>query len=215
MPKVSVLLVDDHSTFREAFHALLEASGRFSVVGQAASASDVVPLFEANQPDLVVMDVALERGDGASASKELTSRHPTAKVLMLSAHALHDYVARALAGGAGGYALKSQPAAEVLDAMQKVTNGERYLAPTLPPTLLTKERSRRKSGPGELDGLSAREREIFDLVVRGFSNAAISQELTISVKTVETHRANINRKLAVHSSSQLLRYAALRGLVSE
>jgi two-component system response regulator NreC len=213
--KVSVLLVDDHVTFREAFHALLDASGQYAVLAQAASASEVLPLFEQHRPDLVVMDVSLDAGDGATASKELTSRYPAAKVLMLSAHALHDYVARAFAAGASGYALKSQPAAEVLEAMRKVMNGERYLAPALPQTLLTRERSRRRSGPGELDGLSAREREIFDLVVRGYSNASISQELTISVKTVETHRANINRKLAVHSSSQLLRYAALRGLVSE
>jgi len=89
------------------------------------------------------------------------------------------------------------------------------LAPELPPSLLSNGRTRRKGAPGQLDGLSNREREIFDLVVRGYSNASISEELSISVKTVETHRANINRKLAVHSSTQLLRFAALRGLVSE
>jgi two-component system response regulator NreC len=215
MTKVRVLLVDDHSTFREAFHALLQASGEFDVVGHATQGPEVVGLYEATTPDLAVMDVALERGDGVSVCQELVAAYPSAKVLMLSAHALHDYVARALAAGAAGYALKSQPAAEVVGAMKKIAEGERYLAPSLPETLLTRERSRRRSGPGELGGLSAREREIFDLVVRGYSNASISQELTISVKTVETHRANINRKLAVHSSSQLLRYAALRGLVSE
>jgi two-component system response regulator NreC len=99
--------------------------------------------------------------------------------------------------------------------LRAVARGDRYLAPELPSSLLASGRSRRKGAPGQLDGLSNREREIFDLVVRGYSNAAISEELSISVKTVETHRANINRKLAVHSSTQLLRFAALRGLVSE
>jgi DNA-binding NarL/FixJ family response regulator len=138
MKKVRVLLVDDHSTFREAFQALLDAHGEFEVVGHATHAAEVVPTYEASAPDLVVMDVALERGDGASACQELTLRYPSAKVLMLSAHALHDYVARALAAGAVGYALKSQPAAEVVQGMTKVMAGERYLAPALPETLLTK-----------------------------------------------------------------------------
>jgi two-component system, NarL family, response regulator NreC len=212
---VNVALIDDHLVFREAFRTLLTASSEFSVVAEATEGREVCPLFEASKPDIVVMDVTLPGTDGLSATRELTSRHPTAKVMMLSAHAVHDYVTRAFAAGATGYALKSQPAAAVMAGLKAVARGERYLAPELPATLLTAGRSRRKGAPGQLDGLSNREREIFDLVVRGYSNASISEELSISVKTVETHRANINRKLAVHSSTQLLRFAALRGLVSE
>ena len=212
---VSVALVDDHLVFREAFRALLAATSEFSVVAEATEGKEVCPLFEATKPDVVVMDVTLPGTDGLSAARELTSRHPGAKIMMLSAHAVHDYVTRAFAAGASGYALKSQPAAAVINGLKSVARGDRYLAPELPPSLLNNGKVRRKGAPGQLDGLSQREREIFDLVVRGYSNASISEELSISVKTVETHRANINRKLAVHSSTQLLRFAALRGLVSE
>jgi two-component system response regulator NreC len=212
---VNIALIDDHLVFREAFRALLNATGEFSVVAEAAEGRDICQLFETTKPDVVVMDVTLPGTDGLSATRELTARHPGSKIMMLSAHAVHDYVIRAFSAGASGYALKSQPAAAVIGGLKAVARGERYLAPELPPSLLSTNRSRRKGAPGQLDGLSHREREIFDLVVRGYSNASISEELTISVKTVETHRANINRKLAVHSSTQLLRFAALRGLVSE
>jgi len=211
----SVALVDDHLVFREAFRALLSATSEFTVVAEATEGKEVCPLFEATKPDVVVMDVTLPGTDGLSAARELTTSHPGAKIMMLSAHAVHDYVTRAFAAGASGYALKSQPAAAVINGLKSVARGDRYLAPELPASLLNSGRTRRKGAPGQLDGLSHREREIFDLVVRGYSNASISEELSISVKTVETHRANINRKLAVHSSTQLLRFAALRGLVSE
>jgi two-component system response regulator NreC len=212
---IHIALVDDHVVFREAFRTLLAANSGFAVVGETSDGKDIVGLYETARPDVIVMDVTLPGSDGLSATRELLARYPDAKVMILSAHAVHDYVTRAFSAGASGYALKSQPAAAVMAGIKAVAGGERYLAPELPPGLATVNRSRRKGPPGQLEGLSNREREIFDLVVRGYSNAAISEELTISVKTVETHRANINRKLSVHSSTQLLRFAALRGLVSE
>ncbi|HMI83900.1 MAG TPA: response regulator transcription factor [Polyangiaceae bacterium] len=211
---VTVALIDDHIVFRDAFRTLLASTQEFSVVAEASDGQEVCALYEAKRPDLVVIDVTLPGIDGLTATRELTSRHP-AKVLMLSAHAVHDYVSRAFSYGATGYALKSQPATAVIEALKAVARGDRYLAPELPVSLLTSTRVRGRGTPGQLDGLSNREREVFDLVVRGYSNASISGALSISVKTVETHRANINRKLSVHSSTQLLRFAALRGLVSE
>jgi two-component system, NarL family, response regulator NreC len=211
---VTVALIDDHIVFREAFRALLASTHEFSVVGEGQEGQEVCALYETTRPDVVVMDVTLPGTDGITATRELTSRYP-AKVLVLSAHAVHDYVTRAFAAGATGYALKSQPALAVIEALKAVARGDRYLAPELPLALLNSTRVRGRGAPGQLEGLSQREREVFDLVVRGYSNASISGALSISVKTVETHRANINRKLSVHSSTQLLRFAALRGLVSE
>jgi DNA-binding NarL/FixJ family response regulator len=212
---VTVALIDDHIVFRDAFRALLASNPEFSVVAEGQEGQEACPLYEATHPDVVVMDVTLPGTDGLTATRDLTSRYPAAKVLMLSAHAVHDYVTRAFAYGATGYALKSQPALAVVEALKAVARGDRYLAPELPVSLLTSTRIRGRGAPGQLEGLSHREREVFDLVVRGYSNASISGALSISVKTVETHRANINRKLSVHSSTQLLRFAALRGLVSE
>jgi len=213
---ISVALVDDHRVFREAFRTLLASMAGFSVVAEAGSGEGICSMFETTKPDVVVMDVAMPGSDGLSAVRTLVEQHPSAKILMLSAYSVQDYVARAFAAGATGYALKSQGTDEVIAALGAVSRGERYLAPELPSSLMMGNgRTRRDVPPGQLDGLSHREREIFDLVIRGLSNASISERLSISVKTVETHRANINRKLAVHSSAQLLRFAALRGLVSE
>jgi len=213
---VSVALVDDHRVFREAFRTLLMSMAGFSVVGEAGGGEGICAMFEASKPDVVVMDVAMPGADGLSTVRTLVERHPSAKILMLSAYSVPDYVARAFAAGATGYALKSQGTEEVIAALSAVSRGDKYLAPDLPSSLMAASaRARRDVAPGQLDGLSHREREIFDLVIRGLSNASISERLSISVKTVETHRANINRKLAVHSSAQLLRFAALRGLVSE
>ena len=106
---VRTALVDDHLVFREAFRALLASTSEFSVVAEATEGSEVCQLFEATKPDLVVMDVTLPGSDGLSATRELTARHPGAKIMMLSAHAVHDYVTRAFTAGASGYALKCNP----------------------------------------------------------------------------------------------------------
>src|SRR5258708_16944141 len=129
----SVALVDDHLVFREAFRALLAATSEFTVVGDATEGKEVCPMFEATKPDVVVMDVTLPGTDGLSAAKELTTRHPGAKIMMLSAHAVHDYVTRAFAAGATGYALKSQAAAAVIGGLKSGAPGDGYRAPELPP----------------------------------------------------------------------------------
>jgi two-component system response regulator NreC len=192
----------------------LSAIPDFSVVGVATEAAEVIPLFDATKPDVITMDVTLPGADGISAARELKAHHPEARILMLTAHALPDYVTQAMRVGVAGYALKSQAFDDIVAGITAVARGERYLAPQLPASLLTAPGSSKKS-PGTLERLSNREREVFNCVVRGCSNAEMSRELSISVKTVETHRANINRKLSVHSSTQLIRFAALRGLVPE
>src|SRR5258707_12888763 len=143
---VSVALVDDHLVFREAFRALLTATSEFFVGAEATEGKEVCPMFEATKPDVVVMDVTLPGTDGLSAAKELTTRPPGAKIMMLSAHAVHDYVTRAFAAGATGYALKSQPASAVIGGLKSVARGDRYLAPELPSSLWMTPHTRRK-GP--------------------------------------------------------------------
>src|SRR5262249_9080680 len=165
-----------------------------------------------------VVDISLPGLDGISVTRELVQRHPGLRAIMLTAYSGEDYVVRALSSGATGYALKAQPAGEIIEGIRAVARGERYLAPAISATVIPKLNSGKKTtsaGQNPLDGLTAREREIFNLVVRGFSNVGMAEELCISIKTVETHRANINRKLRVHSSAQLVRFAALRGLVSD
>ena len=209
---IRIVLVDDHQLFRAGLRSLLAAEPAFSVVAEAGDAREAYLQIEAVEHDLVVVDVTLPGSNGIALIRELKRRLQRRPVLVLTMHQHADFVADAFAAGANGYALKLQSESEIFEAIRVTAGGGRYVAPALVDLVRSSEASPQRSVLGHL---SAREREIFDLVVRGYSNAAISEELSISVKTVETHRANINRKLAVHSSTQLLRFAALRGLVSE
>ena len=210
---VTVALIDDHIVFRDAFRTLLASTQEFSVVAEGPDGQEVCAMFEAHRPDVVVMDVTLPGTDGLAATRELTSRH-AAKVLMLSAHAVHDYVSRALIRR---YRIRAQVAAGNRRPRSAENRGARRALP----------RSRAAGGASQLDPrsrarhagtagrpISARARSLRSRRARLFECVDLGA-LSISVKTVETHRANINRKLSVHSSTQLLRFAALRGLVSE
>jgi DNA-binding NarL/FixJ family response regulator len=206
-----IVLVDDHAIFRDGLRALLEVRGDVDIVGEASDARTAVQVVMQAQPDVILLDVGLPASNGIAVAPELLRVAPLSKVLLLTMHAVQEYVLQAFAAGVHGYALKDQPANEVVEAIHTVMSGSRYLAPSLPRALLE---TRRGSVPaGALEALSPREREIFDLAVRGFSNTGIGAQLCISVKTVETHRAHVNRKLGVHSAAELIRFAARHGLV--
>jgi two-component system, NarL family, response regulator NreC len=210
--KVRLLVVDDHRLFREGLKALLETAPDLEVAAEAGDAREAVGLAEKVLPDLIVLDVGLPGSNGVSAIPDLRRAAPRARILVLTMHTTHEYIRLALGAGAVGYAVKDQTAPEIVGAIRAVARGERYLAPQLPQSLL-----QQRTGPitgGPLHSLSPREREIFDLAVRGFSNQGIAGQLCISVKTVETHRAHINKKLGVHSAAELIRFAARHGLVS-
>jgi DNA-binding NarL/FixJ family response regulator len=209
-------MIDDHRLFREGLRALLERQPDFEIVGEAADDREALALVEQTKPDLAIVDVMLSGVSGIAVTRELVQRLPDLRILMLSMHAREDFVAEALAAGAHGYSHKDQPAETIIGAIRTVMRGETYLAPTISGRVLESYRElRRRSGApaGPLGALSRREREVFDLLIRGFGNRQIGRQLFISVKTVETHRAHILRKLHVHSIAELVRYAALHGLV--
>jgi DNA-binding NarL/FixJ family response regulator len=221
-----LVLIDDHKVFREALRALLVTYGGISIVGEADNARTGYTVVEQARPDVVVLDVILPGVDGVSATREILRRVPEARVLILSASTHIDRFREALAAGVLGYACKDQSADELVDAIRRVAAGERYFAPRL--SLLATQAEQATpvgssnggnvaAGPDRetLEALSPREREIFDLIVRGFSNEGIARELSISIKTVETHRAHINKKLEVHSTADLVRFAARRGLLGD
>jgi two-component system, NarL family, nitrate/nitrite response regulator NarL len=211
--KVRLLVVDDHRLFREGLRALLETAPDLEIAAEAGDSRDAVHMAAAIQPDLIVLDVGLPGSNGVAAIPDLRRVAPRARILVLTMHTTHEYVRLAFAAGAIGYAVKDQTALEIVEAMRAVARGEKYLAPQLPQSLLQQRTGSISGGP--LHALSPREREIFDLAVRGFSNQGIAGQLCISVKTVETHRAHINKKLGVHSAAELIRFAARHGLVSQ
>jgi DNA-binding NarL/FixJ family response regulator len=209
-------LVDDHRLFREGIRALLATNPDFEVVAEAWRADQAYEAIAAAKPDVVLLDYFLPGVAGPTVAREILRRDAGARILMLSMYLDEDRVAQALEAGALGYASKDQSASELAEAIRTVARGERYLAPPLSRALLEEYLRIRRDGSRTatpLGALTAREKEIFELAVRGLSNEAIAQHLTISKRTVETHRGRILRKLHVHSATELVRFAARHGLL--
>jgi len=209
-----IVLVDDHQAFRESFRIALWHEASIEVVGEAASARQVYPLVEAEKPDLVVADLMLKDTDGVSVARELARRGTAARIMILTMHANAMFVRDAFDAGVIAYALKEQPLSEIIEAMRLAAAGERYLAPRLGSPPVPRLRGGVELAEPGLDQLSRREREIFGRIIQGLSSRDIAQSLCISLKTVETHRSHINRKLGVHSPAELIRLAALKGLLA-
>ena len=206
-----VMLVEDHAIFRTALRELFATrEPALEVVAEAGTAQDAWRAADEQRPDVTIMDLFLRGESGISATRELCRRQRGARVLILTAVDNPCFVREAFAAGARGYALKEQTADEIVAAIRVVASGLRYLTPRFDPELLGNPKQAAPAD-GLFGQLSAREREIFDLVVAGHGNQRIASELFISIKTVETHRARINRKLGVHSGVELVRFAALHG----
>jgi two-component system response regulator NreC len=215
---LKILLVDDHSLFREALGALLvHRDPSLEIVGSAGTARDGIKAAQELQPDVVLMDIMLGGQTGVSAVRELRRLEARCRILILSAIVEPGFVVDALGAGADGYALKEQNIEDILAAVHRIARGVGYLAPRMEQSLggsITDHHATAAGLRGIMESLSVREREVFGLIVAGYTNQRISTELFISVKTVETHRTRINKKLRVHSTVELLRLAALHGLVS-
>lgn len=212
------MLVDDHETIREAVKLLLAAQDDFSVVADAATPPHAYELAERAPVDVAIVSQDLSGVSGSAITRELLPRQSRLKVMMFASRADEDAVREALAAGARGYVLRRQPPSQLFDAIREVAQGHVYLAPRISHLLLQDHLRlhRGETAPaGPCDKLSRRERDVFDLLVRGLSNQKISRVLGISTKTVETHRAHVLRKLEVHSIVDLIRYAARHQLPIE
>lgn len=211
---ISLLLVDDHSVFREALSQTLSARG-FDVMGQAANAAGcMASLATATRPpDVVLLDLRLPGGmDGVTITRELAERSPAPKVIIVSGYSQQYDVDEAWAAGAHGYASKGHDLEVLCDGIRAVVGGARWLGPGLPKPRATTI-TRKPFSDGPLASLTARERDVFRLVVRGMTAPHIALALAIGPKTVETHRERILKKLAVHSVVDLVRFAAKNHLL--
>jgi len=206
-----VALVDDHRLFREGLRALLAAQPDLQVVGEAAEPTEACALVDAEDPDLVVVDVLLGPSSGVSLARELLRRSPRRKLLMLSMLLDEEHAAEALEVGALGYAGKAQSLDEVLEAIRTVAAGRVYV-PSVLSRFVVQDYLRLRRGDGQVESplgrLTRREREVFDLIVAGGTTAHIADRLAISHRTVETHRSRILHKLKARSAADLVRLAA-------
>jgi two-component system, NarL family, response regulator NreC len=208
-----VALVDDHHILRRGLREALEAAG-LEVVAEASHARAACQLSLATKVDVFTIDIGMPGVDGFGASRELKRLRPESHMLMLTMYAREEMVVRAFASGATGYAIKDQPDEQLVEAVRTVAAGQRYIAPVLCTDFLTELLQQGdKAGEGPLASLSRRERDVFDLYVRGLSSTEVATHLFVSIKTVDTHRMNIFRKLDIHSMAELIRIAARYGLL--
>ena len=210
-----VLLADDHPVVRQGVRALLSAQPDLTVVGETDDGLRVVDLAEELKPDVVLLDVMLPGLTGLEVTRQIKKRVPKVQVCLFSMHANEAYVLEGLRNGALGYVLKSAPADEILRAVREVAAGRRYLAAPFSDRAIEAyaERVHGAVPQDPWDGLSAREREVFQLAAEGLGNTDIGRKLSISPRTVEVHRSSVLRKLGLLSQTDLVRYAVRRGVL--
>jgi two-component system response regulator NreC len=204
-----VSLADDHSLIRQAFRALLEKQG-FQVVSEASNGQEALRSVEKTQPDVAILDIGMPVLNGVDAARELMKSSPKTRVILVTQHDEDQYVMEALRAGVRGYVLKSQAAEDLVHAIQEVCRGSVYLSPNISSAVVDAYLSKRYASP---DPLSGRERQVLQLVGEGKSTKAIATHLGISVKTAESHRARLMKKLDIHETATLVRYAIRRGLI--
>jgi DNA-binding NarL/FixJ family response regulator len=202
-----VLLVDDHELLRAGLRSRLEKEPGLEVVGEADSAERAVVMARALQPDLVLLDLLLPRKNGFDAIPEINQVAPDARVIVVSSQTAPSSVRRALTAGAAGYVPKRASDSELVTAIQQVSSGARYVDPELGATLVVDEVS------SALEDLSERERDVLQLLALGHTNQEIGKRLYISVRTVDTHRAHIMRKLDLSTRAELVLFALAHGLI--
>ncbi len=209
---IRVALCDDHAVVRGGLRRILSEEAGIEVVGEAGNAADAVALAAAESPDVFVMDLGLPGVNGIEATRQVRDASPATAVLVLTVHDDIAYLRRAFDAGASGYLVKDAADVELVLAVRHVAAGEEYVHPSLGAALLSTAASRaRPSGPG--GELSEREVDVLRLVALGHTNADIAEELFVSVRTVESHRAHVQQKLGFKARADLVRVARESGLI--
>lgn len=204
-----VLVAEDHQLVGDGLVALLRAAGH-EVVGRAADGQSAVRLAESLHPDIAILDASMPLLNGIDASHAIQKLHPVTRTIIVTVHDEEEYVLNAFRAGARGYVLKKQAAADLLQAIKDVQAGEVYVSPGMSRALVE---NMRNNGTTRTDHLTSREREVLQLVAEGKTSKEIASMLDVSVKTAETHRANIMNKLDIHDTAGLVRYAIRHRLV--
>jgi len=209
--RIRVFLADDHVMVREGLASLLAKTPDFEVVGQCGNGLEVIPMIRKCKPDVAVLDVAMPGLNGVDVCRNVARKAPGTAVLVLSVHDNEQFIIRALEYGAGGYLLKESAAEQLAEALHAVAGGQKYLGPGLDQRLLDRALRNRRD---RYDLLTTRERQVLQLIAEGRTNRVIAQDLSVAVKTVDTHRLHLMRKLDIHDQTSLVKFAIRKGLVS-
>src|SRR5919204_2274874 len=209
---IRILIADDHAVVAEGLKHLIGAEKDIEVLSIVPDGREAVRMAKDTQPDVVLMDLSMPELNGADATRAILERDPKCRVIVLSMYAEREYVRRALKAGAAGYVVKRSAAKEVVDAIRAVHAGQRYLSPRVADVVIDDYAGDERDDP--LARLSAREREVLQLLAEGHTGAQIAERLSLSQKTVETYRARLVEKLGIRDVAGLVRFAIQRGIVS-
>jgi len=215
--KKKIVIAEDQKILREGLKSLLSSSDDFEVVGEAEDGLDAIRCVEKHNPDLLLLDLSMPKMSGISAIKDIKTRIPETRILVLTIHESEEYILEVFRAGADGYCLKDASHSELVMAIRSVLSGNRYISPGISDKVLEGylEEKRVLKSSTSWDTLTQRERGILKLVGEGYKNKEIAKYLFISAKTVEKHRSNIMEKLDLHTASGLTAYAIEKGLVTK
>src|SRR5713226_6215665 len=215
MGQIRILLADDHTIIRSGLRLLLEQQPDFKVVAEAADGRQAVQLVAKHHPDVVILDIGMPQLNGIEATRQIVAQESHPNVVILSMHSDESYVLRALKAGARAYILKNAAEADLIRAVQAVSEGKSFFSPVISKMLLEDyvRQVREKEVEDSYDLLTPREREILQLIAEGKTNKEIASLLDLSPHTIETHRGNILVKLNLHSVPELILYAVRKGII--
>jgi len=208
-----VLIADDHAIVRAGLRALLVEETEFELVGEAVGGYEAIELVEKTNPDVLILDLSMPDLDGISVTRKIKPQYPDMKILILTLHEDEALLKEAIKAGAAGYILKRAAEAELISAIRVILRGDLYVDPAMVRGLFQEPQQSQVKMKNPTESLTPRETEILRLIVEGYTNRQIGQELNISIRTVEGHRANISDKLGLHSRVELVRYARQNGLI--
>ena len=216
MNPIRILLADDHTVMRNGLRLLLERQPNLTVVGEASDGRETVRAAESVSPDVVVMDIAMPNLNGIEAARQITATRPETAIVILSMHSDESYVIRALKAGARAYLLKDSAEGDLIAAIHAISEGKSFFSPAIS-RILVEDYMRQLEQQHVEDTyelLTAREREILQLLAEGKTNKEVASMLNLSVYTVETHRTHILQKLNLHNVPELILYAVRKGIIS-
>ena len=215
MSIIRVLLADDHALVLAGIRALVEELGGTQIVAEANNGREAVALAKQHKPDLVIMDISMQELNGIEATAQIMAEVPTTKVLILSMHTTEDFVRRAIKSGAAGYLVKDSAPLDLKMAIAAVLRGEIYLSPRVSRHVVSGFlHGKPHQNESSMDALTARQREILQMIAEGKSTKQIAFQLEVSIKTVETHRAALMERLGIHDVAGLVLYAVRHGVIS-
>ncbi len=210
----SVGLVDDHRLFRDGIHAIIDAAEGFDVVAEGADGREGIDLAAKYRPDIVLLDIWMPKLSGIEAVSQIRRESPASRVVMLSQHDTGSYVQSALREGACGYVLKTAASNDLISALRAAMDNKCYLSPEVAQTGVESFTQPAGEAASPLNALTSREREVLQLIAEGLSSKEVATRLSISVRTVESHRSAVMGKLDVHKVAGLVRFAIREGLIA-